>query len=166
MRVVFSPNGTHPFDMGDFRVLATSRRTRVRLRVAVLLKSPHLKRLRSARPLARPRVLATLEGSLRKLRFLRRISGQINAAVGIIDIVRLAVSSLFTRLGISCRLLPRRSSPNPRRLASSLALGPLDADLRRHPRHARGSARSPRTVAPRNTTLIHRSSPSSLTYAA
>ena len=78
MCVVFSPNGTHPFDMGDFRVLATralaggfavaaqptfrklrflqriSRRTQVRLRGAVLLKSPHLKRLRSARPLARP----------------------------------------------------------------------------------------------------------------
>ena len=54
MRVVFSPNGTHPFDMGDFRVLAPARRTRVRLRGAVLLKSPHLKRLRSARPLARP----------------------------------------------------------------------------------------------------------------
>ena len=49
MCVVFSPNGTHPFDMGDFRVLATARRTQVRLRVAVLLKSPHLKRLRSAK---------------------------------------------------------------------------------------------------------------------
>ena len=48
MRVVFSPNGTHPFDMGDFSVLAPARRTRVRLRGAVLLKSPHLKRLRSA----------------------------------------------------------------------------------------------------------------------
>jgi hypothetical protein len=24
MRGVFSPNGTHPFDMGDFRVLATA----------------------------------------------------------------------------------------------------------------------------------------------
>ena len=37
-----------PFDMGDFRVLATARRTRVRLRVAVQRKSPHLKRVRSA----------------------------------------------------------------------------------------------------------------------
>ena len=27
MRVVFSPNGTHPFDMGDFRVLAPARLT-------------------------------------------------------------------------------------------------------------------------------------------
>ena len=75
-----------PFDMGDFCVLATTRRTRVRLRVAVLHKSPHLKRFRSA-------------------------SGRINAAVGIFDIVRLAVSSLFARLGISLRLLSRRSSP-------------------------------------------------------
>ena len=75
-----------PFDMGDFCVLATTRRTRVRLRVAVLHKSPHLKRFRSA-------------------------SGRINAAVGIFDIVRLAVSSLFTRLGISLCLLSRRSSP-------------------------------------------------------
>ena len=37
-----------PFDMGDLRVLATARRTRVRLRVAVQRKSPHLKRVRSA----------------------------------------------------------------------------------------------------------------------
>ena len=37
-----------PFDMGDLRVLATARRTRVRLRVAVLRKSPHLKSVRSA----------------------------------------------------------------------------------------------------------------------
>ena len=36
------------FDMGDLRVLATARRTRVRLRVAVQRKSPHLKRVRSA----------------------------------------------------------------------------------------------------------------------
>ena len=36
-----------PFDMGDLRVLATARRTRVRLRVAVQRKSPHLKRVRS-----------------------------------------------------------------------------------------------------------------------
>jgi hypothetical protein len=36
------------FDMGDLRVLATSRRTRVRLRVAVQRKSPHLKSVRSA----------------------------------------------------------------------------------------------------------------------
>ena len=75
-----------PFDMGDFCVLAPTRRTRVRLRVAVLHKSPHLKRFRPA-------------------------TGRINAAVGIFDIVRLAVSSLFARLGISLRLLSRRSSP-------------------------------------------------------
>ena len=37
-----------PFDMGDLRVLATARRTRVRLRVAVQRKSPHLKSFRSA----------------------------------------------------------------------------------------------------------------------
>ena len=37
-----------PFDMGDLRVLAPARRTRVRLRVAVLRKSPHLKRFRPA----------------------------------------------------------------------------------------------------------------------
>ena len=37
-----------PFDMVDLRVLATARRTRVRLRVAVQRKSPHLKRVRSA----------------------------------------------------------------------------------------------------------------------
>ena len=37
-----------PFDMGDLRVLATTRRTRVRLRVAVQRKSPHLKSVRSA----------------------------------------------------------------------------------------------------------------------
>ena len=37
-----------PFDMGDLRVLATARRTRVRLRVAVQRKSPHLKSVRSA----------------------------------------------------------------------------------------------------------------------
>ena len=36
------------FDMGDLRVLATARRTRVRLRVAVQRKSPHLKSVRSA----------------------------------------------------------------------------------------------------------------------
>ena len=36
------------FDMGDLRVLATARRTRVRLRVAVQRKSPHLKSCRSA----------------------------------------------------------------------------------------------------------------------
>ena len=36
------------FDMGDLHVLATSRRTRVRLRVAVQRKSPHLKSVRSA----------------------------------------------------------------------------------------------------------------------
>ena len=34
--------------MGDLRVLATARRTQVRLRVAVQRKSPHLKRVRSA----------------------------------------------------------------------------------------------------------------------
>ena len=34
--------------MGDLRVLATARRTRVRLRVAVQRKSPHLKSFRSA----------------------------------------------------------------------------------------------------------------------
>jgi hypothetical protein len=27
MRVVFSPNGTHPFDMGDFRVLQSARQS-------------------------------------------------------------------------------------------------------------------------------------------
>ena len=37
-----------PFDMVDLRVLATARRTRVRLRVAVQRKSPHLKSFRSA----------------------------------------------------------------------------------------------------------------------
>ena len=37
-----------PIDMGDLRVLATARRTRVRLRVAVQRKSPHLKSVRSA----------------------------------------------------------------------------------------------------------------------
>ena len=37
-----------PFDMADLRVLATARRTRVRLRVAVQRKSPHLKSFRSA----------------------------------------------------------------------------------------------------------------------
>ena len=36
------------FDMGDLCVLATTRRTRVRLRVAVQRKSPHLKSVRSA----------------------------------------------------------------------------------------------------------------------
>ncbi|MBO7308731.1 MAG: hypothetical protein J6V38_03770, partial [Kiritimatiellae bacterium] len=34
--------------MGDLHVLATARRTRVRLRVAVQRKSPHLKSVRSA----------------------------------------------------------------------------------------------------------------------
>ena len=36
------------FDMGDLRVLATTRRTQVRLRVTVQRKSPHLKSVRSA----------------------------------------------------------------------------------------------------------------------
>ena len=136
-----------PFDMGDFSVLAPralaggfavaaqpsfrklrflqriSRRTRVRLRGVVLQKSPHLKRLRSARPLARP------SGSRYARRFPTKASlssahlGANKRRAGTFDIVRLADSSLFTRLGISRRFLPRRSSPNPHRLASSHALG-------------------------------------------
>ena len=84
--------------MGDLRVLAPARRTRVRLRVAVLRKSPHLKRFRPA-------------------------DGANKRRVGTFDIVRLADSSLFTRLGISRRFLPRRSSPNLRRLSFVARLG-------------------------------------------
>ena len=85
-----------PFDMGDLRVLAPTRRTLVRLRVAVLRKSPHLKRFRPARPLARP------SGSRYARRFPTKASlssAHLRAnkrRVGTFDIVRLADSSLFT----------------------------------------------------------------------
>ena len=61
---------------------------------------------------------------------------------------------------------PGASSPNLCRLASLLALVPLNADRRRLSCYARVSARSPRTRVTKNTTLIHRSSPTGLTYAA
>ena len=68
-----------PFDMGDLRVLATARRTQVRLRAAVLRKSPHLKRLCSA-------------------------AGQINAALGIFECVHRRSKPLFARTGPCGRL--------------------------------------------------------------
>ena len=118
-----------PFDMGDFSVLATSRRTQVRLRVAVLLKSPHLKRLRSARPLARTALATCFAGSASP----RQIPSGSRYA----------------------RRFPTKAS------LSSAHLG-ANKRRRRHYRHRSTG----RFVAPRNTTLIHRSSPPSLPYAA
>ena len=113
-----------PFDMGDLRVLATAWRTRVRLRVAVLRKSPHLKRLCSA-------------------------AGQINAALGIFECVHRRSKPLFARSRDFCRLLSRRSSTNPRRHTSSLASFAYRS-CRRHPRLTRVSSRPSRTGVVQN----------------
>ena len=113
-----------PFDMGDLRVLATAWRTQVRLRAAVLHKSPHLKRLCSA-------------------------MGQINAALGIFECVHRRSKPLFVRSRDFCRLLPRRPSTNPHRHTSSLALF-ARRSCRRHPRLTRVSSRPSRTVVVQN----------------
>ena len=113
-----------PFDMGDLRVLAATRRTQVRLRAAVLHKSPHLKRLCSA-------------------------TGRINAALGIFECVHRRSKPLFVRSRFFRCLLPRRSSPNPRRHTSSLALF-ARRSCRRHPRLTRVSSRPSRTGAVEN----------------
>ena len=113
-----------PFDMGDLRVLATARRTQVRLRAAVLRKSPHLKRLCSA-------------------------AGQINAALGIFECVHRRSKPLFARSRDFCRLLSRRTSTNPRRHTSSLASFAYRS-CRRHPRLTRVSSRPSRTGVVQN----------------
>ena len=114
-----------PFDMGDFCVLAPTQRTRVRLRVAVLHKSPHLKRFRPARPLARP------SGS----RYTRRFPTK--ASLSSAHLGANKRRRWHFRHRSPCRFVTLRSlryfaasSPaaiiaDSRRLASSLALVPL-----------------------------------------
>ena len=102
------------FDMGDLRVLATARRTRVRLRVAVQRKSPHLKSVRSA------------DGSN-----LRRTCH----AVGVRRVAQSAFTAYDTKLtffvilapNARLRCLPGVSGLAPIRLATAPAV------IRRHP---------------------------------
>ena len=130
-----------PFDMGDLRVLATARRTRVRLRVAVQRKSPHLKSFRSA------------SGSN-----LRRTCH----AVGVRRVAQGAFTAYDTKLTFfvisaptaHLRCLPGVSGLAPIRLATAPAV------IRRHPPRNTSSgvplASLGRTGLPRLTCVCHR----------
>ena len=131
-----------PFDMGDLRVLATARRTRrVRLRVAVQRKSPHLKRVRSASGSNLRRTCHAVG--------VRRVAQSAFTARDI-KLTFLVISAPTARL----RCLPGVSGLAPIRLATAPAV------IRRHPPRNTSSgvplASLGRTGLPRLTCVCHR----------